>query len=79
MKFTIALVTVMLGAVTAAPAEQPGFTPYIRSVDPLTKRACSNGGLCGSPGERLCRCNQGKRVSARSLSTVVRTVLIIAC
>jgi hypothetical protein len=74
MKLSIALVTVSIGVVTTFPTDPLSNASIAdRSVDLLTKRDCAHldWGLCQSAGEKLCLCNQGKRVSVLSLTYVV--------
>ncbi|KAF1844391.1 uncharacterized protein K460DRAFT_397499 [Cucurbitaria berberidis CBS 394.84] len=60
MKLSIALVTALIGAVTAFPADPlPDVSIADRSVDLLTKRDCASGFLCKDAGAKLCKCNQG--------------------
>lgn len=68
MKLSIALVTALIGVVTAFPTDPLSDVSIAdRSVDLLTKRDCASGFLCDVAGEKLCKCNQGKHVSALSL------------
>ncbi|KAF9734930.1 hypothetical protein PMIN06_010199 [Paraphaeosphaeria minitans] len=64
MKLSIALVTALIGAITAIPTDPlPDVSIADRSVELLTKRDCASPeyGICKNAGEKLCLCNQGKR------------------
>lgn len=70
MKLSIALVTALIGVVTAIPTDALSDVSIVDrglSVDPLTKRDCASGYLCSEVGQKLCACNQGKHVSALPL------------
>ncbi|KAF2023701.1 hypothetical protein EK21DRAFT_94688 [Setomelanomma holmii] len=61
MKLSIALVTALIGVVTAFPTDTLSDVSIVdRSVDLLTKRDCASGTFCSNAGEKLCLCNQGK-------------------
>jgi hypothetical protein len=67
MKLSIALITALIGVVRAFPMDPMANVSIAdRSIDLLTKRDCASGTFC-TAGQKLCRCNQGKRVSALSL------------
>lgn len=77
MKFSIALVTALLGVVTAVPTDpQSDVSIANRSGDLLTKRDCASGIFCDIPSQELCKCNQGKRVSALSYMLFLHHLLI---
>lgn len=76
MKLSTVLLAALIGAVTAFPTDPLSDVSIAdRSVDLFTKRDCAHGWLCRNPGEKLCLCNQGKRVSALFLLLCVISYL----
>jgi hypothetical protein len=67
MQLSIALVTALIGVVVTIPTDPLSDVSIAdRSVDLLTKRDCADGWFCDTPGQSLCQCNQGKKVSSLS-------------
>jgi hypothetical protein len=77
MKLSLAVVTAMIGAATAFPADTSpvnngvGFLMERDSAGVLTKRDCASGIWCNTDRLKLCKCNQAKSVSALSHCRVV--------
>ncbi|KAF2822055.1 hypothetical protein CC86DRAFT_95012 [Ophiobolus disseminans] len=72
MKLSLALVTAIIGTVTAFPAATSDLTSpnpnhgvgTLVERDPagiLTKRDCASGWWCQTAGLELCKCNEGKK------------------
>jgi hypothetical protein len=73
MRLSIVIVTALIGAVSAFPADpipETGVSPAVRAIDILSKRDCASGFFCNT-ADKLCKCNEGKHVSALVLSLYV--------